>query len=526
MTELCRQSAAELAETISTGQASAVEVTQAHLDRIAAVDGDAESGVHAFVHVAADRALATAAEVDRKRRSGESLGPLAGVPLALKDVFTTIDMPTTCGSRMLEAWQPPYDATVASRLREADVVILGKTNMDEFAMGSSTENSAYGPTRNPWDAARVPGGSGGGSAAAVAAFEAPLAVGTDTGGSVRQPAAFTGTVGVKPTYGGVSRYGLVACASSLDQAGPCARTVLDAALLHGVIGGHDPHDQTSIDAAVPDIVQAARRGAEGDLSGLRVGVVNEFGGEGYQAGVEARFREAVSLLTDLGATVTEVSCPNFQYALPAYYLILPSEVSSNLARFDGMRFGLRVGDDGTRSAEEVMAITRAEGFGAETKRRIMLGTYALSAGYYDAYYGQAQKVRTLVSRDFAAAFEQVDVLVSPTTPTTAFPLGERVDDPIAMYLNDLCTTPSNLAGNAAASFPAGLSDDGLPVGLHVMAPVQGDERLYRVGAALETAHAARWGGPLLDKAPAVPAVPEPSTAASSIGRPAASQEEI
>ncbi len=497
-TDLTRKTAAELAATIASGETSAVEVTRAHLERIARVDGD----VHAFLHVDAEGAVAAAQAVDERRAAGDKLGPLAGVPIALKDVFTTTDMPTTCGSKILEGWRPPYDATVTQRLREAGVVILGKTNLDEFAMGSSTENSAYGPTRNPWDLNRIPGGSGGGSAAALAAYEAPLAIGTDTGGSIRQPAAVTGTVGVKPTYGGVSRYGLVACASSLDQGGPCARTVLDAALLHSVIAGHDPMDSTSINEPVPDVVAAARRGADGDLTGVRVGIVKEFGGPGYQAGVVARFREAVELLTKLGAEIVEVSCPHFEYGLPAYYVILPSEVSSNLARFDAMRYGLRVGDDGARSAEEVMSQTRGQGFGAEAKRRIMLGTYALSSGYYDAYYGQAQKVRTLIGRDFDAAFERVDVLVSPTTPTTAFPLGERVDDPLAMYRADLCTIPSNLAGNASASFPCGLADeDGLPVGLHVMAPVLADDRLYRVGAAVEQAFASTWGGPLLTQAP-------------------------
>jgi aspartyl-tRNA(Asn)/glutamyl-tRNA(Gln) amidotransferase subunit A len=496
--ELTRMTAVGLAKALRSGETNAVEVTQAHLDRIAAVDGQ----VHAFLHVDTDGAIAAARSVDERLAAGEELSPLAGVPLALKDVFTTSDMPTTCGSKILEGWRPPYDATVTRRLREAGVVILGKTNLDEFAMGSSTENSAYGPTRNPWDLARIPGGSGGGSSASLASYQAPLAIGTDTGGSIRQPAAVTGTVGVKPTYGGVSRYGLVACASSLDQGGPCARTVLDAALLHSVIAGHDPMDSTSIDQPVPDVVAAARRGADGDLSGVRVGVVKEFAGEGYQAGVLARFSDAVELLAKLGAEVVEVSCPHFEYALPAYYLILPSEVSSNLARFDAMRYGLRVGDDGVRSAEEVMNLTRGKGFGAEAKRRIMLGTYALSSGYYDAYYGQAQKVRTLVSRDFDAAFEQVDVLVSPTTPTTAFPIGERVDDPLAMYMADLCTIPSNLAGNASASIPCGLADeDGLPVGLHVMAPVLADDRLYRVGAAVEQAFASAWGGLLLDQVP-------------------------
>jgi aspartyl-tRNA(Asn)/glutamyl-tRNA(Gln) amidotransferase subunit A len=372
--------------------------------------------------------------------------------------------------------------------------------MDEFAMGSSTEHSAYGPTHNPWDLDRIPGGSGGGSAAAVAAYEAPLAIGTDTGGSIRQPAAVTGTVGVKPTYGGVSRYGLVAFSSSLDQAGPCARTVLDAALLHAVIGGHDPLDSTSVPQPVPPVVEAAR---QADVAGMRVGVVRELSGEGYQAGVEERFREAVALLEHLGAEVVEVSCPHFRYALPAYYLIAPSEASSNLARFDAVRYGLRVGDDGERSLEEVMSLTRAQGFGAEVKRRIMLGTYALSSGYYDAYYGQAQKVRTLISRDFAAAFETADVLVSPTTPTTAFRLGERLEDPVAMYLSDLATIPSNLYGGPAMSVPAGLAE-GLPVGLQVMAPTLADDRLYRVGAAVEGALEDRWGGPLLASAPTLP----------------------
>jgi aspartyl-tRNA(Asn)/glutamyl-tRNA(Gln) amidotransferase subunit A len=492
---ILKQTAADLAAKIKSGELTSVEVTQAFLDRIDAVDGS----VHAFLHVDHGRALAAAAAVDAKISSGSEVGPLAGVPLALKDVLTYEGAPTTCGSKILEHWIPPYNATVTQRLLNADIVILGKTNMDEFAMGSSTENSAYGPTHNPWDLTRIPGGSGGGSSAALAAFEAPLAIGTDTGGSIRQPASVTGTVGVKPTYGGTSRYGLVAMASSLDQAGPCARNVLDAALLHQVIAGHDPRDSTSIDAPVPDVVAAAR---SGDVSGLKIGVVKELSGEGYAAGVEQRFTEAVELLASLGAEIVEVSCPHFVYALPTYYLIMPSEVSSNLAKFDAMRFGLRVGDDGTRGAEEVMATTREAGFGAEVKRRIIIGTYALSSGYYDAYYGQAQKVRTLISRDFEAAFESVDVLISPSTPVTAFKIGEKVDDPLAMYLNDLCTIPSNLAGNASASFPIGLApEDGLPVGLQVMAPTLADDRLYLVGAALERALTAVWGGPLLDQAP-------------------------
>ena len=489
MSDLTRLSAADTAARIASRDVSAVEVAQAHLDRIAAVDGE----VHAFLHVDSEGALAQAARVD----AGELTGPLAGVPVALKDVIVTKGVPTTVGSRILEGWRPPYDATVTSRLKAAGVVVLGKTNMDEFAMGSSTEHSAYGPTHNPWDLTRIPGGSGGGSAAAVAAYEAPLAIGTDTGGSIRQPAAVTGTVGVKPTYGGVSRYGLVAFSSSLDQAGPCARSVLDAALLHQVIAGHDPRDSTSIDAPVPPVVEAARRLS---VEGLRVGVVRELSGDGYETGVQERFDEAVELLQELGATVTEVSCPHFRFALPAYYLIAPSEASSNLARFDSVRYGLRVGDDGDASLEEVMSATRAAGFGAEVKRRIILGTYALSSGYYDAYYGQAQKVRTLITRDFQAAFESVDVLVSPAAPTVAFPLGAKLDDPLAMYRQDLATIPSNLYGGPAMSLPVGLSD-GLPVGLQVMAPTMRDDLLYQVGGALEAVLLERWGVPLLASAP-------------------------
>jgi aspartyl-tRNA(Asn)/glutamyl-tRNA(Gln) amidotransferase subunit A len=491
MSELIKKSAAELAAAVAAGEASAVEIATAHLDRIAAVDDK----VRAFLHVAPDDALAQAREVDRKRAAGEPLGALAGVPVAVKDLFTTVGMPTTCGSKILEGWVPPYESTITQRLRGADAVLIGKTNMDEFAMGSSTENSGYGPSRNPWDLTKVPGGSSGGSAAAVAAFEAPLALGTDTGGSIRQPASLCGIVGTKPTYGGSSRYGVVAFASSLDTPGPFARTVLDAALLHAAMSGHDPMDSTSIDAPVPPVVEAARHG---DVAGLRIGIVSEFSGDGYQPGVMTRFTEAVELLEQLGAKVTEVSCPHFKYALPAYYLIGPSEVSSNLARFDGMRYGLRVGGG---SAEEVMAATRAAGFGAEAKRRIMLGTYALSSGYYDAYYGKAQQVRTLIIRDFEAAFGQVDVLISPPTPTTAFDIGERADDPLAMYLADLCTIPSNLAGNAAISVPIGLApENSLPVGLQVMAPPLADDRVYRVAAAVEAAFTERWGHPLLAEA--------------------------
>jgi aspartyl-tRNA(Asn)/glutamyl-tRNA(Gln) amidotransferase subunit A len=500
-TDLTRLSAAELAEGLGAGDWSSVDATQAHLDRIAAVDG----AVHAYLHVNGEEALATARDVDSRRAAGETLHPLAGVPIAVKDVVVTRGMPTTAGSKILEGWVPPYDATIVERIREAGLPILGKTNMDEFAMGSSTEHSAFGNTRNPWDLDRIPGGSGGGSAAAVAAFEAPLAIGTDTGGSIRQPGAVTGTVGVKPTYGGVSRYGLIAMASSLDQAGPVTRTVLDSALLHELVGGHDPRDSTSYRDRVPSLVDAAVRGATGDLSGVRVGVVTELSGEGYQEGVRSRFAESLDLLRGLGAEIVEVSCPHFDYALGAYYLIMPSEASSNLAKFDGMRFGLRVEpEEGPVTAERVMAATRGAGFGDEVKRRIILGTYALSAGYYDAYYGSAQKVRTLIQRDFAAAFEQADVLVSPTAPTTAFRFGEKLDDPLAMYLNDVATIPANLAGVPGMSVPAGLSDDGLPVGFQVLAPAKADDRMYRVGAALEAALVGAWGGPLLDRAPALP----------------------
>jgi len=512
--DLVRCSAADLSGLLARGEVSAVEVTSAHLDRIAGVD----PAVHAFLHVAGEAALADAAEVDRARAAGEPLSALAGVPVAVKDVMTTVGMPTTCGSRILEGWIPPYDATVVRRLREARLVILGKTNMDEFAMGSSTEHSAYGPTRNPWDLDRIPGGSGGGSAAAVAAFETPLATGTDTGGSIRQPAAVTGTVGVKPTYGGVSRYGLVALASSLDQAGPCARSVLDAALLHAVMAGHDPMDSTSLTGPVPGVVEAARAGAGGDLAGIRVGIIRELrgGGEdgaGYQPGVRARFEEAVALLAGAGAEVVEVDCPSFVAALAAYYLILPSEASSNLAKFDAMRYGLRVYPPGADAptSEQVMAATRAAGFGDEVKRRIILGTYALSSGYYDAYYGSAQKVRTLIQRDFAAAFARADVLVSPTAPTTAFRLGDKLDDPLAMYLNDVATIPANLAGIPGMSLPSGLADeDSLPAGIQLLAPAEADDRLYRVGAALEAMLLQRWGGPLLERAPGLPNGPAAS----------------
>ena len=487
--------AAQMSEALSEGSITSVELTEAHLVQIEKVD----SKVHAFLHVDRENALAQARDVDAKRKSGEKLSALAGVPLALKDVLAQKGVPTTCGSKMLEGWRPPYDSTVVAKLKQSGVVILGKTNMDEFAMGSSTENSAYGPTHNPWDLTRIPGGSGGGSAAALASFEAPLAIGTDTGGSIRQPAAVTGTVGVKPTYGAVSRYGLVAFSSSLDQAGPCARTVLDTALLHEVIAGYDQMDSTSINAPVPQVVTAAKKL---DVKGLKIGVVKELSGEGYQAGVQQRFNEALDELVKAGAEIVEVSCPNFEYALAAYYLIAPSEASSNLARFDSMRYGLRVGDDGKASAEEVMNLTRHEGFGAEVKRRIILGTYALSSGYYDAYYGSAQKVRTLLIRDYQAAFAKADVLVSPTCPTTAFKLGENVDNPVAMYLNDIATIPVNMAGIGGMSLPCGLApEDGLPVGFQIMSPAMKDDLMYQVGGTLEAALVSKWGKTLLSEIP-------------------------
>lgn len=475
--------AAELAEKIHSREITSREVTQAFLDRIAETNEELNS----FLHVGAEEALAAADAVDKALDAGEEpASGLAGVPLALKDLLVTTDAPTTAASKMLEGYVSPYDATVTKRLREAGIPILGKTNLDEFAMGSSNENSAFGPAHNPYDTERTPGGSGGGTAAALASGQAPLGIGTDTGGSIRQPAALTNTVGVKPTYGTVSRYGLIAAASSLDQAGPCGRTVLDTALLHEVIAGHDAFDATSVDKPVAPVVAAAREGAKGDLSGVKVGLIKQFERDGWQEGVMENYHAAVDQLREQGAEIVEVDCPHFDDALAAYYLIMPCEVSSNLARFDGMRYGLRAGDDGSHSAEQVMSQSRAEGFGPEVKRRIMLGTYALSVGYYDAYYLQAQRVRTLIAQDFARAFEQVDVLVSPTTPTTAFKLGENAEDPMAMYNFDLCTLPLNLAGLCGMSVPSGLaSDTNLPTGLQIMAPAFEDDRLYKVGAAYE-----------------------------------------
>jgi aspartyl-tRNA(Asn)/glutamyl-tRNA(Gln) amidotransferase subunit A len=492
---MIHQNAFQMADALAKGEVSSVELTQAHLERIAAVDDQ----VKAFLHVDSEGALAQAQEVDARRKNGEKLSPLAGVPLALKDVLTQKGVPTTAGSKILQGWRPPYDSTVVSNLKSAGIVIMGKTNMDEFAMGSSTENSGYGPTFNPWDLSRTPGGSSGGSAAAVSSYEAPLAIGSDTGGSIRQPAALTGIVGVRPTYGAVSRFGLIAYSSSLDQAGPFGRTVLDTALLHEVMAGHDPKDATSINAPVPAVVAAAK---SGDVKGMKIGVIKQLQGEGYQKGVQARFDESLQVLAGLGAEIVEVDCPSFEYALAAYYLIAPSECSSNLARFDAMRYGLRTGDVEGASAEAVMSATRDAGFGREVKRRIILGTYALSSGYYDAYYGSAQKIRTLIIQDYAKAFTQADVLVSPTAPTTAYKIGEKVDDPMAMYLGDVATIPVNLAGICGMSLPAGLADeDNLPVGFQIMAPAMQDQRLYQAGAALEAALLSQWGAPILSKAP-------------------------
>ncbi|MFW0182911.1 Asp-tRNA(Asn)/Glu-tRNA(Gln) amidotransferase subunit GatA [Rothia sp. CCM 9417] len=514
MTDIIKLSAAEIAEKLAAGELTSVEVTQAYLDHILATDGQAldpdnraagKSGLNAFLHLNSEEALAVARSVDQDRAAGKELPALAGVPIAVKDLIVTKGQPTTAASRMLEGWISPYDGTVTQKLRQARMPILGKTNLDEFAMGSTTEHSAFGVTRNPWALDRIPGGSGGGSAVAVAAFQAPLALGTDTGGSIRQPAALTGSVGVKPTYGSVSRYGVIAMASSLDQVGPCARTVLDTALLHEVIGGHDPKDSTSLPVQVPAYAQAAREGAaEGGIKGLRVGVIKELTGEGFQAGVMARFNESLELLKEAGAEIVEVSLPSVKEAIGAYYLIMASEVSSNLAKYDGVRFGLRkLPEEGNITIERVMAASRAAGFGAEAKRRIILGTYALSAGYYDAYYGSAQKVRTLIQRDYAKAFELADVLISPTAPTTAYKLGEKTKgDPMAMYKGDIATVPTNLAGVPSLSLPAGLADeDGLPVGIQFTAPAHEDARLYRAGAGLEALLVAQWGGYLHEQLP-------------------------
>jgi aspartyl-tRNA(Asn)/glutamyl-tRNA(Gln) amidotransferase subunit A len=462
---------------VRAGELSASTVIEDHLERIAQHEAD----VHAFNLVMADAARARAGQIDRLVANGTDPGPLAGVPVALKDLLCTRGVPTTCSSRILAGWLPPYDATVVRRLHDAGAVFVGKTNMDEFAMGSSTEHSAFGPTHNPHDLSRVPGGSSGGSAAAVAAGFSTVALGTDTGGSIRQPASLCGVVGAKPTYGLVSRYGLVAFASSLDQVGPFAANVADAALVLDVISGYDEFDSTSLPGAHPSAASLVGR----EPDGLRVGVIAELAGaEGIAPDVAARLREAADALSASGARVAEISVPSVRYGLSAYYLVAPAEASSNLARYDGVRYGLRVpGDDIT----EMYMATRAAGFGAEVKRRIMLGTYALSAGYYDAYYGKAQKVRTLIIRDFEEAYRSCDVLLSPTSPTTAFELGSKTSDPITMYLSDVCTISSNLAGHPAISVPFGTGDDGLPVGIQVLAPALGEPVMFQVAAALEAA---------------------------------------
>ena len=475
MTELCDLTATELERMLRAGETSSVEILASCRSRIDAVD----DRVKAFLARTDDLAVEQAAAADARIAAGDAPA-VAGIPLALKDVLSTAGVATTCGSRILETYVPPYDCTAWDRLRADGSVLLGKTNCDEFAMGSSNENSAFGPVHNPWDLSTVPGGSSGGSAAAVAAGEAVWALGTDTGGSVRQPASLSGVVGLKPTYGLVSRYGLIAFASSLDTVGTFTRSVRDAASLLSCIAGKDPLDATSLDTPRRDYTERLEEG----IAGLRFGVVREAFGEGVEPGVRDSVRAAVDRLEALGASVGEVSLPHTDYGLSAYYLIAPSEASSNLARYDGVRYGLRV--DGSDSVE-MMTKTRGAGFGAEVKRRIMLGTYALSAGYYEAYYGQAQKVRTLIIRDYDAAFAGFDVLVSPTSPTTAFPIGAKVDDPLAMYLNDVFTIPANLSGTPAISIPSGLDEKGLPVGLQLTAPVLEESRLLRAANALEQA---------------------------------------
>ena len=475
MAEIHWMTALDLAAALESGDLSSREITEALVARTDALD----ETLGTYLHRTTERALEEADEADRRRNSGEAKGRFDGIPLGYKDLFITKGVPTTSGSKILEGFVPPYDATVVARSHDAGLPMLGKLNMDEFAMGSSTENSGYQITRNPWDTERVPGGSSGGSAAAVASGMTPWAWGTDTGGSIRQPASLCSLVGVKPTYGFVSRYGMIAFASSLDQAGPLTRTVADSAALLEIAAGHDPMDSTSI----PGVRPALLDGIDGGIDGLRIGVVKEFSGAGSDPGVTALIDQAYARLEKLGATIEEVSLPSFEHGIPAYYLIAPAECSSNLARFDGVRYGARVeGDDIIRMTSR----TRAQGFGPEVKRRIMLGTYALSAGYYDAYYGKAQKVRTLITSDLAAAYEKVDLIASPTSPTTAFKLGERTDDPMAMYLSDIFTVPVNLAGNAAISVPAGLSpDDGLPVGLQLIAKSLDEPTMFKAAYAFE-----------------------------------------
>lgn len=499
MSELITKSASELAGLIESKEISSVEATEAFFDR-------SESLNHltlSYLHLNRETALAAAKAADGDLAAGKRHSALHGVPIAVKDNLTTTDAPTTAGSKILEGWVPQYDSTVVKRIRAAGLPILGKTNMDEFAMGSSTEYSAYGPSRNPWDLDRIPGGSGGGSSSAVSGHLAPLAVGSDTGGSIRFPAAVTGSVGAKPTYGAVSRYGLIALASSLDQVGPVTNTVLDAALLQDVIAGYDPHDSTSLPDSLGSMAEAVKTA---QFKGLKVGVVKQLSSEGFQTGVKKCFDDTIAKLTAEGVEVVEVDCPSFAYSVAAYYLILPAEASSNLARFDSVRFGLRVAPEGNPTIERVMAATREAGFGPEVKRRIILGTYALSSGYYDAYYGSAQKVRTLIQLDLEKAFSQVDVLLTPTAPTTAFKIGEKVNDPLAMYLNDIATIPANLAGIPGMSVPNGLAEeDGLPSGVQILAPAREDARMYQVASLIEALYVAQWGAPLIAQAPGLEA---------------------
>ncbi len=464
----------EAGRMLRAGETTAVEL----LDSVLETAAHTEAQIHAYLTIDRDGALKAAAQADVDMADGIDRGPLHGIPVALKDNMVTRGVETTAASQILAGYVPPYNATVVDRLRGGGAIIVGKTNLDEFAMGSSTENSAYGPTYNPWDITRVAGGSSGGSAASVAIGSALGALGSDTGGSIRQPASLCGVVGMKPTYGTVSRYGLIAFASSLDQIGPLTRTVEDSALVLCAIWGHDPLDATSYAGDYPDPLAGLDRGVDG----LRVGVVSELAGEGYEPHVESAIADVVGRLESEGAKVVEVSLPSFEIALSAYYLIAPAEASANLARFDGVRYGHRA--DGA-TTEEMMSLTRAEGFGPEVIRRILLGTYALSAGYYDAFYGQAQKVRSAIQKDFAGAYEKVDVLVSPTSPTVAFPAGARTADPLAMYLSDICTIPSNLAGHPAISVPIGLDDTGLPIGFQVMAPALAEDVMFGVAAQLE-----------------------------------------
>ena len=464
----------ELHDQLTRKERTAVEIAQAYLTQIEAT----EPKLHSFLTVTADHALAQAQQVDAQIAAGEEIGLLAGIPIALKDNLCTKGIRTTCASKILEGFIPPYESTVTQRLAAAGAVCLGKTNMDEFAMGSSTETSAFQVTANPWAIDHVPGGSSGGSAAAVAGGQAPISLGSDTGGSIRQPASFCGVVGLKPTYGLVSRFGLVAFASSLDQIGPFGRTVEDTAILLKAIAGHDPKDSTSLNIEIPDYTQHLAR----DLKGKRIGLIKETFGEGVDSAVANAIEKAIQQLKDLGAEIQEISCPNFQYGLPTYYIIAPSEASSNLARYDGVKYGRR---DASGDLMSMYTQTRAAGFGAEVKRRIMVGTYALSAGYYDAYYLKAQKVRTLIKQDFEKAFEQVDVLLSPTVPTTAFKAGEKVDDPLSMYLSDLMTITANLAGLPGMSLPCGFDEAGLPIGLQLISNVLREDVLFEVGSAYE-----------------------------------------